>query len=427
MNIKQARQVHFTGIKGVGLTSVALCVRDFGAKITGSDLAEEFVTDEVLKRNGISWNICFDKKHLDPKPDILVYTGAHGGINNPEVVAAKEMGIPVLSHFEALAQLAEGKVLIAVAGVGGKTTTAAMIATVLDHTGQNPSYAIGVADIFSLPNPGRYTDSKYFVTEADEYAISPGIDNRPKFSLLTPKYLVVTNIKHDHPDIYPTPEDTVKVFAEFIEKVQSSGGIVFQGNENHLPSVFKLSVPGKFNINNANFAYRVCQKLGLPAEIILEGLKKYTGCKRRFEKVAEKSGILFYDDYAHHPIQIQETLKAVRQSFPNKRIVVIFQPHTYSRTKALFSEFAKSFNDADMVGISDIFASAREEKDPEVSSEKLVDEIKKYHPHPEHVGYLGNLENAAKISKIVLKKDDLFITLGAGDIYKIHDSLVTMF
>lgn len=421
MNIKEYRRVHFTGIKGVGLTSVALCVKDLGIKITGSDIEEVFVTDEVLKRNGINWNIGFDLKRLEHKPDVLVYTGAHGGLKNPEVQAAKEMGIPVLSHSETLAQLAEGKELIAVCGVGGKTTTAAMIATVLDNAGLKPSYAIGVSDIFSLANPGHYTEGKHFVTEADEYAISPGVDNRPKFSLLTPKYLVVTNVRHDHPDIYPTYADTEKVFSEFIEKVQSSGGNVFQGNQNILPPGFKLNVPGDFNINNANFAYRICKELGIPGKKILEGLTKYTGCRRRFEKVAENDGVLFYDDYAHHPSEIKATLKAARQWFPKKRIIALFQPHTYSRTKALFGEFVQSFCDANVVGVTDIYSSARETQDPTVSSEKLAAGIKQSYHKPEIVAYVGDLNKAAKWSKSVLKSGDVFLTLGAGDIYKIHN------
>ena len=213
MNIKNAKHVHFTGIKGVGMTSLALCCQDLGIKITGSDVEEEFVTDETLKNRGLPWKIGFKKENLNPKPDLLVFTGAHGGLNNPEVLVAKELGIPVISHAEALGQLAEGKKTIAVCGVGGKTTTCAMIATILEYAGLNPSYAIGVGNIPSTGTPGKYSkEGGYFICEADEYAISPGVDNRPKFSLLSPEYLVITNIKHDHPDIYKTSEVFEQVF-----------------------------------------------------------------------------------------------------------------------------------------------------------------------------------------------------------------------
>src|SRR3990167_1158239 len=421
MNIKNAKHVHFTGIKGVGMTSLALCCQDLGIKITGSDVEEEFVTDETLKNRGLPWKIGFKKENLNPKPDLLVFTGAHGGLNNPEVLVAKELGIPVISHAEALGQLAEGKKTIAVCGVGGKTTTCAMIATILEYAGLNPSYAIGVGNIPSTGTPGKYSkESGYFICEADEYAISPGVDNRPKFSLLSPEYLVITNIKHDHPDIYKTSEEFEQVFSEFIKRVKSYGGKVVTKSKDLLPKGFKLNVPGTFNIENANNAYAVCKLIGIPGREIINGLKKYTGCKRRFEKIAEKNGILFYDDYAHHPIQIRETLKATKGWFPDKRIVALFQPHTYSRTKALFSEFAKSFNDADFVGTVNIFASARENIDSDVSSDKLIEEIKKHYPKPDNVKYLGGLQESVGFLIKTLKPGDIFITLGAGDVYKIH-------
>lgn len=425
MNIKQCSHIHFSGIKGVGLTSVALMAKDLGIKVTGSDVAEEFVTDETLKRNNISWEIGFDPKHLEPKPDFIVFTGAHGGLNNPEVLAAKELEIPTFSHFEALAAFAEGKEIIAVCGVGGKTTTSAMIATILEHAGLNPSWAIGVADISSLSNPGHYDrEGKYFVTEADEFAISPGIDNRPKFSLLSPKYLVITNIAHDHPDIYKTFEEFKKVFEDFEKKVKSSGGTVVTKSEGFLPDDFKLNVQGDFNIKNANNAYAVCKALEIPEKVILEGLALYTGCKRRFEKIAEINEIFLYDDYAHHPDEVKAILKTTQDWFPKRRILVYFQPHTFSRTKALFKEFSESFNDANFVGIADIFASAREEEDPEVSSEKLVEEIKKHHPNPENVGYAGDWKVGAEYLANTLKPGDVFLTLGAGDIYKVHKLII---
>ncbi len=475
MNIKNAKHVHFTGIKGVGMTSLALCCQDLGIKITGSDVEEEFVTDETLKNRGVVWKIGFKKEHLDPKPDLLVFTGAHGGLNNPEVLAAKEIDIPVISHAEALGQIAEGKKTIAVCGVGGKTTTCAMIATILEYAGLNPSYAIGVGNIPSTGAPGKYSkEGEYFICEADEFAISPGIDNRPRFSLLKPNYLSLTNITHDHPDIYPTFDDFKKVFAKFIMDMDYNSFII--GNADtyeKLPippdfldspewhwyskdkdyatwqltalgnnkgkttfnllhkepnigftELYKLTlkVPGMFNIYNATAAFVICLKIGVDSQVIIEGLKKYTGCKRRFEKVGEHNGILFYDDYAHHPTEIYQTLLAMSQWYNNRRIVVLFQPHTYSRTKALLNEFSKSFIHAEVVAITDIFASAREPDDPTINSKILIEEIKKNVgvSEPENAIYVGDLTNAAKWALKTLKPGDIFITLGAGDIYKIH-------
>jgi len=475
MNIKEAKHIHFTGIKGTGLVSLVCCALDLGIKVTGSDLEEEFVTDETLKDRGVSWNIGFKKEHLIPKPDLVIFTGAHGGLDNPEVVAAQEMGVPVLSHFEALAQFAEGKKLIAVCGVGGKTTTAAMIATILEYSGLNPSWAIGVADVPSLSGPGHFDRyGEYFVTEADEFVVSPGLDNRPKFHLLSPHLVVVTNIEHDHPDVYPTFSDTKKAYKVFFSKIPDDGFLLINGdNKNAMnllqdeqknykfeyatygkklglwefkDEVFKdgktefklkadmldskywldatLHVPGIFNLYNAAAAYAVSQNLLVDPKSGIEALEKYVGCKRRFEKIAELNDILFYDDYAHHPSEIEATLKAAREWFPDNRILVYFQPHTYSRTKALFEEFATSFNSADFVGIADIFSSAREEKDPKVTSEKLVEEIKKHHPHPENIVYEGDWKEGSEYLAKTLKPNDVFITIGAGDIYKIHRILI---
>lgn len=466
MSLKDSKHIHFTGIKGVGMTSLALCAQDLGIKVTGSDVEEEFVTDETLKKRGIQWKIGFSENNLDPKPDVVVTTGAHGGLNNPEILAARKMGIPVMTHAEALAQFAEGKTTIAVCGVGGKTTTCAMIATILEHAGLNPSYAIGVADIPSTGTPGKYNKTgEYFVCEADEFAISPGIDNRPRWSYLTPQIIVVTNIEHDHPDIYLTFTDTKKVFREVFEKLPSNGFLVVNGYDGHVSDdllhsikaqvieygerpqcadyeigaityseqqtkftllisqqqTITLQAPGKFNCYNATAAFAVCHKLGLDPKTIVEGLKKYTGCKRRFEKIAEINDMLFFDDYAHHPKEIKATLKAAREWFPNRRIIALFQPHTYSRTKALFNEFVHSFDDADIIGIADIFSSARETDTLGVSGQSLGDAVSKVHKDG---GYAGSKEEIIEYLKEQMKPGDIFITLGAGDVYKIHKEVI---
>lgn len=483
MNIKELSHIHFTGIKGVGMTALALCAQDAGIRVTGSDVGEEFVTDITLKKRNIAPMVGFSKDNLQEKPDLVVTTGAHGGLNNPEVLAAKELGIPVMTLAEALPKFTEGKKVIAVCGVGGKTSTSSMIATILDQLGLKPSFAIGVADIPSLGTPGRYDkEGEYFVVEADEYAISPGIDNRPRFSLLSPYAIVVTNIVHDHPDIYPTFEDTKKVYVEFIKKLTNqdleSRTILISNSDNetahelyveYLPNpkvisrsyslkgnglwnaedisyakgktIFHfnsfddddkktlvkvtLSVPGDYNIYNALAAITVCSYVtGKPLEDIVSAIEKYTGCKRRFEKVGENGGIIYYDDYAHHPDEVKAAIKATREWFKENRVVVLFQPHTFSRTKALMKEFSESFNEADVVCISDIFASAREPFDDTINSEMLVNEIKKNHSKPEDVMYTGDLAKTAEWLKENLKEGDVFITLGAGDVYKVHNKII---
>ncbi len=194
LNLRDIHSVHFTGIKGVGMTALACCFQDLGAKITGSDVAEVFVTDEILKKRQISWRIGFAPQNL-ANPDLLITTGAHGGLLNPEVKIAKERGIPVMTHGEALGFLMKGKRGISFCGVGGKSTTSAMAATVLDHAGLAPSYAVGVAEIFPLGFPGRFEKKgEFFVAEADEYATCKGVDLRPRFSWQNPEFIICTNI-----------------------------------------------------------------------------------------------------------------------------------------------------------------------------------------------------------------------------------------
>lgn len=441
MDIFQTKHIHFTGIKGVGMTSLALCAQDMGIKVSGSDTDELFVTDEVLKKRGISWRVGFSAKNLPKNTDLLITTGAHGGLSNIEVLEAKKRKIPVITQAEALKVFAQGKDTICVCGVGGKTTTASMIATVLEKSGLKPSYAIGVSEIFPLGFGGKYDrGGKHFICEADEFVASPGVDNTPKFFYLLPKVVVVTNIEYDHPDIYPSLEDTKKVFLKFFNKIPADGLLVANIDNENVKQVlkkykgpkvtfgksnkidFSLNIPGEYNVYNATAAAIVGNFLGIDYKKIKKALSYFSGTKRRFEKIGKSPlGFEIYDDYAHHPKEIKEVLKAAKTWFGKRRIIAIFQPHTYSRTKALFSEFAKSFSDADIVGLMDVYTSAREKKDESVSSEKLSREAGKYH---KNAYYLGNHQETIDWVKSVAKKGDLVLTLGAGDIFHIHDKLI---
>ena len=463
-DILEAKHIHFTGIKGVGMTALALCARDLGIKVTGSDTDEVFVTDDTLARRGLTWLNGFSTDHLNQRPDLVVFTGAHGGFDNPEVVEAKRLGIPVLSHAEALGELTRGKDIITVAGVGGKTTIASMVATLLDSAGRHPSFSVGVANIMALGTPGRYDkEGKQFVTEADEYAISPGIDNRPRFTFQNPKVLIIPNLEHDHPDVYSTFEDTKRVFLEFTDKVPSDGllvacidnknvrelikntkvpvqtygfsedadwkieSVVIKNEKAHTTLLhssvvykFSLNVPGRFNVLNATATIMAVEFLGLTQKELSQGIEAYTGCRRRIEKVLEKDGVTYYDDYAHHPSEIRAVLSALRDWYPDRRLVAVFQPHTYSRTKVLFEEFAQSFGNANKVAIMDIYASAREEKDLSVDSETLSTEAKKYH---NNVQYTDGHEKTLEFLTQNTQNGDVIVTLGAGDIFHLYDEL----
>jgi len=343
-----------------------------------------------------------------------------------------------------------------------------MIAVILDEAKKHPSFAIGVGKIFPIGYPGRYDrKGEHFVCEADEFAVSPGVDNRPRFSFLNPEIIVVTNIEHDHPDIYPSIRETKKVFGEFLAKIPESGVLVADFDNQNTREVVKkidrlvqtygfsagadwqikkveikngtssftlvnksgektdlrLKVPGRYNLKNAAAAVVVSKFLGLELKQIQKGLYKFAGTGRRFEKVGlSPEGALVYDDYAHHPSQIRNVLAAAKEWFPQKRLIALFQPHTYTRTKALFNQFAKSFDQADVALFIDIYASAREEKDEKISSKALA---KKTSQYKKESFYVGSHQQAAQWIKKHTGSGDLILTLGAGDVFYIHKDLLS--
>lgn len=203
-NIHQANRVHFVGIKGVGMTALALCLQDLNKIITGSDVADNFVTQEILHQRGLDDIGPLTVESIPQGTDLVIYTGAHGGQNNPQVKTAQTMGIRVISHAEAVGELMVGKIGVSVCGVGGKTSTSAMLANILEYANLKPSFIIGVGKVLNLQTPGRMAEGKHFVAEADEYAISPGANNLPRFSYQHPQHIICTNIAHDHPDVYPS-------------------------------------------------------------------------------------------------------------------------------------------------------------------------------------------------------------------------------
>ena len=462
-NLKTSTHAHFTGIKGVGMTAAALCVQDLGIEVSGSDIEEDFVTAEVLKERHLPFTSgFFDPDMVPPETDILIYTAAHQGKNNPQVLAAVKRGIRTISHAQAVGELMAGKIGISVCGVGGKTSTSAMLANIFDYANLNPSFLIGVGKVLNLQVPAHMDSGKHFIAEADEYAVSPGVDNTPRFSWQTPSVIVCTNVTYDHPDVYATIEDTKAAFKQFFDRLPKDGLLIANANSGPLRQInlsnhrliwygktpehadwwvkdtytgqnkqlvtianrdmefnFTLTVPGEYNAQNALAAYLAARQMGVDHQLIVEALQLFRGSMRRFEKVAEKDGILYYDDYAHHPSQIYVTLEAARQWLPLNRLVVIFQPHTYSRTKALMANFAKSFTYADVVIITDIYASAREQPDPAVSGYTLAEGTKKFHSD---VRYIPFSSLAVEVKKL-LKPGDAVFTLGAGNIYQLHQEL----
>ncbi len=464
IDFKKIKSIHFTGIKGVGMSALALCCRDLGIKISGSDLAEIFVTDELLKRSNIKWQVGFSDQHVG-KVDLLVYTGAHKAEKNIEVVAAQKKNIPAISHAEALGILMNQKKGISVCGVGGKTTISAIIATILTKVGLHPSFAIGVGDIQSLKTSGRFDNKgEYFIAEADEYCVSPSC-RRPRFSYQKPQIIVIPNIEFDHPDVFKNLDHTIQIFKEFVETLPKNGLLIacvdnenirkllrlvkvpvetygfskkadwqirnyqqwkektiftLKGEKEEIKNI-QLLIPGKFNCLNAVGAIVAARFLDISSKEIKKAISFFQGTKRRFEFIAQVKGIKLYDDYAHHPLEIKSTLKAAKDWFSNKRIFVIFQPHTFSRTKKLFKDFSQSFSDASGVIFTDIYPSAREKKDLSISSELLARETRKGH---QSVFYSPSKEEILDYLKKTVKKGDIIFTMGAGDIFRWHKDII---
>lgn len=471
--MKKIRKIHFTGIKGVGMTPLAIIAHEAGISVTGSDVEDEFITDVSLKKAGINPLVGFAAEDIGDV-DLLITTGAHGGLNNPQVQEAVRRKIPVWTQGQAVGEFMKGEVFekeykgISVAGSHGKTTTTAIIATIFKECNLDPAYVIGTSEILSLGLPGHFGKGKFFIAEADEYATDPEFNKMPKFMWQKPQIEVITNIELDHPDLYENVEALVQDFKSFIGNLDKNGLLVIclddyqnrkiikevSGTRNIITygfspmsdyvisrfsqdgesmyfwinhkgtslGEFSVALSGEFNALNSLAGIITAIEAGLPIDKIQSALQKYKGAKRRFEHVGKlASGALLYDDYAHHPTEIRKTLKAFHESFKDKKLVCIFQPHTYSRTKALLEDFTSAFSYADTVVIADIYSSLREDRDDTVSSQILVKKMSSIH---NGVVYAPSLADVVKyISHRNYNEDYIVVTMGAGDIYKIKDSL----
>ncbi|HKY73898.1 MAG TPA: Mur ligase domain-containing protein, partial [Patescibacteria group bacterium] len=232
--------IHLVGIKGVALTALACCLHDLGKQIEGSDVEEDFVTKEQLDRLHVKVYTTFSPENLHASTDLVIFSGAHKGSENPIVVAAKEKGIRCLTHAEALGILMQGKIGISACGVGGKTSTSAMIAWILEHAGLHPSFAVGVGNIPNLGVPGRFDKvSQYFVAEADEYVSDPGHDATPRFMFQYPTVIVCTNLEFDHPDVYPSFDDVMKAYLAFFHQLSDGGTLVYNAENDELDTLVK--------------------------------------------------------------------------------------------------------------------------------------------------------------------------------------------
>jgi UDP-N-acetylmuramate--alanine ligase len=442
-------RAHFIGIGGAGMSGIALVLHERGCTVTGSDLKTSRYVRE-LEDAGVEVHVGQEPSTIDEvSPDVVVTSTAIPD-TNPELIRARELGIDVWPRAKMLSALSVGRTTVAVAGTHGKTTTSSMVATMLDSLGLDPSFLIG-GIVEGYGTNGRNGSGDLFVAEADE---SDG-----SFLFLDPDIVVVTNIEADHLDHYGTLENLEKTFCEFMASVGETGTVVVCAQNPHVAELARscgrhvvtygtdegcdyvcrpadahhaleshLAVrlpgggeeqvtihanPGIHNMLNATAALAVADVLGLDTCKAATALSSFAGVRRRFTHVGDIDGITVVDDYGHHPTEVAATLAAAR-SLEFDRIVVVFQPHRYSRTQSLAPLFAHAFDDADVLYVMDVF-SAGEMPIPGISGKTVANEVESSDQGPQ-VSYAPNRHRLIQRLVSELRPGDLLVTMGAGDV-----------
>jgi len=426
--LKSYSNIFFIGIGGIGVSAIASMMLLLGKNVSGSDSNHSNIL-ENLRMRGAKVFVGHNEENILENIDLVIYTVAISD-DNPELKKAKELGIPTLSYPEALGLISQTKKTIAIAGTHGKTTTTGMIAEIFLSAHTDPTVVIGSF----LKRGGDYEN---FIAGNGEWLIAEACEYRKSFLNLSPYILVITNIDNDHLDYYGTIENVQKAFAELARKVRGDGFIVTNPNNALIKPALAnmkakiidyttypelaLKIPGAHNRKNAQAAYAVGELVGISKEIVESVLTHFFGTWRRQEfKGKTRSGALVYDDYAHHPTEIKATLAGFREMFPDKKITLVFQPHLYSRTKLLFNDFVEVLAMADFLIVMPIYA-ARERPIKGVTSKKLAEAIKKKNPN---TLYMESFNTIAKKLSELAGKDDVIITMGAGDVYKVGEKLV---
>ncbi|MGQ9627196.1 MAG: UDP-N-acetylmuramate--L-alanine ligase [Anaerolineae bacterium] len=457
--MKGKGHIHIVGIGGMGLSAISKVLLEQGYKVSGSDLQLSALAEEMAA-SGAHLYEGHDPAHVAEAELVLISSAVPE--DNPEVLAARSKGIPVLKRAEFFGPLLSGRKVVAVAGTHGKSTTAAMIAFILVEAGYEPGFIIG-AHLRGLETNGRAGRGQYFVIEADEYDRT--------FLGLRPQIAVITNIEMDHPDCYRDLDEMATAFRKFISQVPDEGCIIgcrdekivqeilsaerserkvktatYGFNEGadlraydlrpnalggydfaveaQVPGTFgsarhlSLKAPGRHNVLNALAAITATSEIGLSPAMIARGLMLFQGLRRRFERKGEACGVVVVDDYAHHPTEIRATLSAARESFPNRELWTFFQPHTYSRTQIFLEDFARSLVSADHVIVSEIYA-AREKDTGMVSGADIVRAM----THRD-ARYIPTLEEAAKHLAQNMSPGSVLLTLGAGDGYIVGEKVL---
>jgi UDP-N-acetylmuramate--alanine ligase len=443
----RVRHVHFIGVGGIGMSGLAEILRTLEFDVSGSDLREGDTTRN-LGRLGVRVDLGHRPANVHGA-DVVVYSSAIAQ-ENPEIVEARRLSIPVISRAEMLAELMRVKYGIAIAGSHGKTTTTSLVATVLRAAGFDPTVVVG-GRMAALGSNARLGAGDLLVAEADE---SDG-----SFLRLAPTIAVVTNVDPEHLDFYGTHEGLKEAFVQFVEKVPFYGLAVLCLDHPHVQDLlprfsrrhvtyglspqadyhargvrqsgiytrfmayrrsdalgeFVLRMPGEHNVQNCLAAIAVADELEVPLDVMKQALATFHGVARRFSIVAEVGNVSLVDDYGHHPAEIVATLQAARRAF-DQRVLVAFQPHRYTRTQHLFDEFTRAFNDADVLFITDIYP-AGEAPIEGISAERLAQAIADHGHHS--VRYLRDRGELAQELARLAEPGDAVIALGAGDVNRV--------
>jgi len=452
LNIDRNKKVHFIGIGGISMSGLAAILLRKGFKVSGSDAKESKITDK-LKANGAEIYIGHKRENLK-NVDLVVYTAAIPS-DNPEIIEAKEKNIELMNRAEFLGYIMKGhKFNVAVSGTHGKTTCTSMLSHVTLKNNLDPTILVG-GELDIIGGNFRIGDSEYFITEACEY--------KESFLKFFPYVGIILNIDADHLDYYRDLNHIKEAFTKFVNLIPKDGYLVAYSEDKNVKDVIEkancnvityginegdviaknisfnnkgqatftvskdnkdlfevtLQTTGKHNILNALATVCVSLIFGIPAEAIVNGLAECKGAHKRFEYKGEFNGATIIDDYAHHPVEIKATLETAKL-LPTNKIYAVFQPHTYTRTKTLFEEFTRCFDNVDELILMDIYA-AREKNTGLVSSEELGEAIRKtgvncinVHSHEEAANYLKNKAS----------KNDLILTIGAGDVVKVADIIL---
>jgi len=458
--------IYFVGIKGTGMSALAELMLHNGAVVSGSDTREKFYTDAVLQELSIPYSEGFRKKNIPEEVDFVLYSAAYEPESHVELLEAKGRGIPLIEYTQALGDLSRGTHAVGVSGVHGKTTTTALIGTLIKELDLPGSVLVGSA-VKSFHNRATYYNGdRFFVAETCEY--------RRHFLDFYPDQLIITTIDEDHLDYYRDYRDIEAAFREYAMKLPPGGSLIYcaddpgaaglarmvsaertdlqfvpYGMEAEGPfritesemsegkqrmrlagidSDIFLRIPGHHTLLNAAGAvaaicglYRFLDREVSPEFFskAAKALESFQGSKRRSELIGEARGIIFIDDYGHHPKEIQTTLSGFRQFYPDRRIIIDFMSHTYTRTAAFLDQFAVSFGDADVVVLHKIYASARETK-AGIDGNTLFEKVKENHPN---VRYYHEVDEALPFLRDILKSGDLFITMGAGENWRLSERL----